>query len=545
MIGLGQLFSRKPDHPMHSPAAARDVLAGIDESKPLAALDDVAGWAVSVGGTDGFGCDNRFLVLSEIEACGNRIAAEVFGEYFRLIHVRGQAQRTIYQSLHDYRFAIAEGYGRCLADAEKGERETEAFKAHMALAAGRALRAIGLAERMRLLRYMGFDATTWEIGCRLYARAEAAGVAEPPLVLHPREVHTTIRAEFLRLLGLNLAALHELPPEQVELAGRILERFAISFSWSREREADCNFVVDLEAGSPPRQCRPDEVAGGGKRFFGGGKALGKLHEIEQLVEKDLLTDEARFGKEFTQSQIVSVIRHLLLYLGADPPQRRFARNAVVAPLPVVNGFAHVCQRVTALDAGSTAKIDDNLNVSRAHHKEGVRLAAEEIDSVPEVWTTRDRSDWGIGVEVSRGLGAWAEPGALCALQPEESGPWWVGIVRRVDAEEFGGLHCGIWILSKKPLSVHMRVIGTETNKASNWETSSGGFQYRYMRALLLPDTVKAHDRPVMLIERQVIGIGEICELLVGEHSRHLRLRELIEEGADYMRVGFEWMAGAG
>ena len=33
MIGLGQLFSRKPDHPMHSPAAARDVLAGIDESK--------------------------------------------------------------------------------------------------------------------------------------------------------------------------------------------------------------------------------------------------------------------------------------------------------------------------------------------------------------------------------------------------------------------------------------------------------------------------------------------------------------------------------
>lgn len=545
MIGLGHLFSRKPDHPMHSPAAARDLLAGIDESKPLAALDDVAGWAVSVAGADGFGCDDRFLVVAEIESCGNRVVHEVFAEFLRLIHARGQAQRALYKSLHDYRMAIVDAYGRSIADAEKGERGAEAFRAHLPLAIGRSLRAIGLAERLRLLRYMGSDPATWSTACHLYARAEAAGIDEPPLVLHEREVHTTIRAEFLRLLGLNLAALHELPPEQVELSARILERFAISFSWSRQRQADCNFLIDLAASKPPRNCPPEEAAGDGKRFFGGGKALPKLEEIQQLVLKDLLTDEARFGKEFTQAQIASVIRHLLLYLGTNPPQRRFERNPVVEPLSVVNGFAHVCQRVTSLDAGSSAKIDDNLNVSQAARKAAVHLAAEAIDSVPELWTTRDRSDWGIGVEVPRGLGTWTEPGALCAMQASDGAPWWVGIVRRVDAEEFGGLHCGIWVLSKKPLSVHMRVIGTETNKASNWETSSGGFQYRYMRALLLPDTVKAHDRPVMLIERQVIGIGEICELLVGEHSRHLRLKELIEEGADYMRVGFEWMAGAG
>ena len=46
----------------------------------------------------------------------------------------------------------------------------------------------------------------------------------------------------------------------------------------------------------------------------------------------------------------------------------------------------------------------------------------------------------------------------------------------------------------------------------------------------------------MLLERQEIGMGEICEVMVGEHRRHLQLLNLIEEGADYMRVAFAWKA---
>lgn len=44
----------------------------------------------------------------------------------------------------------------------------------------------------------------------------------------------------------------------------------------------------------------------------------------------------------------------------------------------------------------------------------------------------------------------------------------------------------------------------------------------------------------MLVERQEIGMGELCEVMVGEHSCHIQLLELIEEGADYMRVTFVW-----
>jgi hypothetical protein len=299
-------------------------------------------------------------------------------------------------------------------------------------------------------------------------------------------------------------------------------------------------VIDLAAGMPPRQRLPDETASSCKRYFGGGPALPKLEEIERLVEKDLLAEEARFGPEFSQAQIFSVIRHLRIYLGSDPPQRHFARTAMRVPVEIIHGFAAISPRVTVLDAGSGATIDDDLHVEQ-RQQSGVKLAAEISDSVPEIWTTCDRSEWGIGVEIPQRPGTWAEPGILCGGRDNETSPWWVGIIRSVETSEFGNMHCGLWIMSKRPIATHLRIIGSETNQAANWETSSGGFKYDYLRALLLPDGVKTHERQVMLIERQAIRIGELYEIMAGEHTRHVRLMELIEEGADYMRVGFAWV----
>jgi hypothetical protein len=543
MFELGKLFSHTPDHPMNSVAAARDLLASIDESKPAAALVDIGAWANSLAGTDGFACDDRFLIVAEIEASGRRVAAAVFEEYLRHIHKRDQEQRKLHESLHGFWSAVAAAYERCIQDHEAGAAGAARFTHHLALAIARAIRAAEHAERMSQLRYIGSGAELWAAPCRLFAYAEKLELDHLAIVVHEREAHSTIRAELLRLAAMSLAALHELPPEQVELAGRILERFAVSFCWSAEALPDCNFVIDLAAGAPPRQRREDEAAAATKRFFGGGPALPKLEEIGALVEKDLLAEEARFGPEFSQPQIFSVIRHLLIYLGPNPPQRRFARTAVTAPVAIIHGFAAISPRVTVLDAGSGAVIDDNLNVEQRKHS-GVELAAEIPDSEPELWTLRDRSEWGIGVEIPQRLGAWAEPGVLCGGRDDENSPWWVGIIRSVEASEFGRVRCGLWIMSKRPIATHLRVIGSEANQAANWETSSGGFKYTYLRALLLPDGVKAHDRPVMLIERQAVAIGEIYEIMAGEHTRCVRLMELIEEGVDYMRVGFAWMAPA-
>ena len=50
--------------------------------------------------------------------------------------------------------------------------------------------------------------------------------------------------------------------------------------------------------------------------------MAKLAELRALSEKNMLSEEQRFGKEFSPAQIITVIRHLDRYLGAPPPHRR-------------------------------------------------------------------------------------------------------------------------------------------------------------------------------------------------------------------------------
>jgi hypothetical protein len=61
-----------------------------------------------------------------------------------------------------------------------------------------------------------------------------------------------------------------------------------------------------------------------------------------------------------------------------------------------------------------------------------------------------------------------------------------------------------------------------------------------MRAIMLPDALKSHEHPVMILENKVYVPGQMCEVMMGEHSRLIKLVEFLEEGEDYVRAAFEW-----
>jgi len=539
MFDIRKAFESRADHPMATVAEAQAILELLETEQPNAALEQLANWANSLRDTDGFACDTRLAVVKMIDDCARPHAEKVLAEFFAHLHFRDRAQKKSFELLHSYWTDISGAYARCVSDHEHGQQGAARIRDELPLALGRSSRALGQAARVRCLRYLGIEAGTWAELSRQFAYAELLGIDDAAFVPYPREVHSTPRAEFLKVLGLSLAALHELPPHQIELAFRILGRFAASFAWGRQSTPECNFVIDLSAKFPPCQVRSKEPGAPSMRYFGGGPALAKLEEIERLSEANLLSEEMRFGKEFSPAQIVTVIRHLRTFLAIEPPKRRYSRAAMNDDLSVVHGFRAICQRVTAIEMGAGTTLGDAPGEEQKK-KESMRLQAEEVESHPETWREKDRSEWGIGVDIPPGKGQWAEPGVACGVRNREDAPWSVGIVRRLETDKNGHLHGGFWILSKKPISVWLRVIGTEGQKASNWETSTGSFSYRYMRAILLPDALKWHEHPALLIERQDLGMGELCEVMVGEHSRTIELVELIEEGADYLRVGFKW-----
>ena len=531
-------FGGKPDHPLRDAQAAEEMLAGLPEGVALETLEQISHWVGSVKDTRGFACDDRLAVMRLLDQAAATQVGPLFNQFFSKIHQPDRSTRNIWDALCEYWGRLSAGYAQCVADFEHGEKGAKNVEQEMPLATARALRSASLRFKLRYLRFVGIDAADWAPLYRLCAFAELKQFDNVPVVAYAREVHTTARAELQKLLLLYLAEPHEFPPAQLELAFRILARFAISAEWSRVPQADCNFVINLVACGPPALMPPKEAPGANKRFIGGGQALIKLAELRALCEKNMLSEEQRFGKEFSPAQIITVITHLQLHLGvAPPPQQRYARAKAKVEVSVVHGLKPICQRVTRIELGSGTSLSEDLDL-KAKTANIMKLVAEEIESTPETWAQTNQSEWGLGADIPADLGKWAEPGKLCGIQIHGAKDWWVGIIRRLDAD--AGLHCGIRIFAKRPVSVWLRVLGASEHQADNWASSTGSFSYDYMRAIMLPDAPKSHDHPVMILENKSYVPGQMCEVMMGEHSRLIKLVEFLEEGEDYVRAAFEW-----
>ena len=541
MLDWLKQFGGKPDHPLRDAKAAAEVLAGLPAEVSLETLEQVSHWMDSVKEAPGFACDDRLAVMDLLDHAAAKHVEPLFNQFFAKIHQQDRSTRKIWDVLCEYWGRLASGYAQCVADFEHGEKGAKNVENQMPLALARAMRAASLRFKLRYLCFVGIEAKAWAPLYRMHAFAELKQLDNIPVVAYAREVHTTVRAELQKILLLNLAAPHEFPPGQLELAFRIMARFAISAEWSRVPRSDCNFVIDMGVGGPPFHMPVKEPAGANKRFFGGAQALTKLDELKLLSEKNMLSEEQRFGGQFSPAQIITVIKHLQRYLSAEPPHRRYARTKAAAQLSVVHGLKPICQRVTKIELGSGMTLGEDLDI-KARTANIMKLVAEEVESTPETWSQQDQSEWGLAADIPPDLGQWAEPGKLCGIQLRGEKNWWVGIVRRMDAG--CSMHCGIRIFSKSPVSVWLRVLGAGGHQAANWESSTGSFAFNYLRAIMLPDALKSHEHPVMILENKSYVPGQICEVMMGEHSRHLKLVEFLEEGEDYVRAAFEWLPQA-
>jgi len=115
------------------------------------------------------------------------------------------------------------------------------------------------------------------------------------------------------------------------------------------------------------------------------------------------------------------------------------------------------------------------------------------------------------------------------------------MVRRLKTDPNGIVHAGVEILAKKPLSVWLRTLGKGAEKASNWESSSGSFEYDYLPTILLPDAHNSYVNATMLMESGSFVLGSIYQMMMGEKSREIKLTSLLAEGEDYEQVSFEWL----
>ena len=533
-------LEKKPDHPMHSLEEAARQLGDLSKSEPGKALAELTEWLSSVRDTPGFRVDVHASILKFLDETAQPFEGKMLAKYLAEPHLREGHGKLHWQAAHEFWSQLAEAYRVCRDEYRAGAKGAAETKDQLPSLGAREIRARGQCVKLLLMRYQPLPEAVWSGLYQAYSFAESGGFAVRSVLAYPAEkTQTSARGEFLKALMLDSAYTENMSPEQIELAYRTASRFASSFAFGAQPAESSTFAVDLSRPAPPRPASLRETPAATLRFFGAGLALPKLGEMIAQNESGLLTEEQRLGSDYSPGQKITVLRHLALYWSANPPHRIRTRSKISGELSIVHGYRTVCRYITSVEFSSMGEIAQNMDL-KVKEKTGIGLVTEEPKEPPETWMQQDASDAGVGAIVPPMAGKWVAVGSLCAVKPAGGAGWWAGVVRRLQSDAQNRIGAGIEVLAKKPIAVWLRALGHAEARASNWETSSGSFAYDYLHAVMLSDHAKAENRPVLLLEKNRFVPDQIYEMMVGDKSRHVILKQFLEQGEDYDLGSFDW-----
>jgi hypothetical protein len=527
------LFGGKPDHPLFDLNETRRLIAELPQDDQRKALEDITFWLDSIKSTKGFHPEVRSAIILLLDETALPLYIELLHQFLSVPHLQDFKGVHQWQAIHAYAKALAEAYAASVEEYRGTETRSVVMQEQMPQFCVRWARAIAEQLKLELMRYLDIEAGVWGqlAACQRFIEAEQ--IAESMVLAYAGHViHTSPQRELLRALMLYIAAPDELAPDQIEVSYRIGGRLCSFFDLKTAADADCPYSLDIAAGVAPQ--RAGGTATPDTRYFGAVRGMPAVEKIEKQNEEDPVWQERRFGSEFTPGGKLTVLKHLMTWWAAQPPARHQDHRAIDTTVEVVHGFRLVSHLVTRVELAASGATDELASK--------IALAAEEeIDYTPEVWTVTDISLDEIGIKLPQSAGAWIKVGDLCGTRTQNNPLWWVGAIRRIHTDAQNYVHLVVAVVAKKPLSIWLRALGKGAEKASNWETSSGSFQYTYLPAILLPDAQNGYRNATMLMESGAFVEGNFYQMLMGERSRDIKLTRLMAEGEDYEQVGFDWV----
>lgn len=526
---LGALGRGSERHPLHSVEAAKELIAALPADDMHRFLGELTQWLRSVAESPDFKPATRVSVIELLEEAGRTPERALMLHYFKYPRLRSATGRLAWDRVHAYWAALADAYRRCAKEELPAFKAAEAARSGLAEIAARALRARAGEIRLCMLHYEPVRPASWEGLYGLITGCEHAAILEAPTHAYPDEgLYTTPLAEAMKCLLVAIAAPERLPPEEVDAAWRIAQRFAGAARLRAEPFEGATHTINLGAGAPPARIAPGgpPAPAPGLRFLGAQEALPKLAHMIAHQEHSMLDEDARLAQELSPGQKVTVLRHFMRHWGAQPPQPERGLVRLEDGLAVAHGFHTVCH-----------------HVPHAAHAGLAEEGEAEFEPV-ETWPAREA-----GRRVLRALatppeGDWAEVGMLAALRAPGRADWWLAVIRRLQLGAGAVLQAEFELLARKPVSVWLRVLGPEDRMAGNWESATGAYAYEHIEAILLTDGASAARPPTLVVPRGRFIPGLIAEVLHGARSRYAKLTELFEQGKDYDWCAFEWRMDA-
>ena len=541
MFTLHGIFDGKPDHPMSDVKEARKLLSELPRDNSFKALEEITSWLASVKDTPGFRPELRTEIVMLLDETGQPLHAELLHSYLGAPHLQDFRGLHLWQGIHAFMKVLAEAYAVCVDEYQKAEKKSFDLREIIPVICVRLLRAIAEQMKLELMRYVEVEQSAWVQLFNYYSYTEANQLADAMVYAYPGHViHVSPQRELLRALMLYMSSPDTLAPDQIEVSYRIAGRLASFFDFKAAPDHDCAYFIDLSKPGAPMRVDSKLQASQTMRFFGAVRALPALEKIIDQNERNLIQQEQRFGNEFTPEGKLTVLKHLHMYWAKEQPHRHQERRDISVTIEVVHGFRTISKLVTHMDLGNVVNPSEK-EAATLKEMSGINLADDVFDYTTEVWTISDVSTRGVGGVLPNNAGTWVKIGDLCGIKATNNPLWWIGLIRRIRTDHKGTVHVGIEILGKKPLSVWLRILGKGAEKVSNWESSSGSFEYDYLPAILLPDANNSYANATMLMESGKYALDIIYQVMMGEKSRDIKLTGLLEEGEDFEQVSFQWL----
>jgi len=522
------------DHPMRNLAEAAKLLAELRNADPLTALNDLGAWIETVRDISGDDEKSRGEALSLIQDASEPHLAALMGQFLGQ-PVGSQATReTKWNSVNDYLRGLTGALYATATRLLRQSAENAALQPAASATAARTLHACRLLAKSYLLHYMSVPPKVWRLAYGMYANADEAGCAATPVRMHgTHKTTTTANAELLRLLLLQSSAPDMLPPEQIEVADRVIEQLGGDFTLRPPGTADNPFLFHPGSDQPPQRApSTPPPAEEGYRYFGAGAGYAALEKLKREFAKSA-AEGATFGKDIPLHAQAAAIRHLVAFWGPANPYSAPARSPASGALKVVHGFAPAWQHVSS---AGTGKLE--LSLVEEGDTPAVHAAAE-----PD-WTLKDTGGNELGAEVPQAAADWARCGAVLAVSRQGEGGCSLGIIRSVHSEPEHPLRATIAILSSAPQAVRLMPHATKNDDAvyspeamRQFATFGGG-----VRAIILSDgTGAAAQNPNFMVPAEQWKEGRVYEATIGGKPRLLRSLQLLRRGDDFVRATFEWV----
>lgn len=472
----------------------------------------------------------RFEALEAVREAVNFVQIEQAKRFTNRAQPMLEPEAAVFEDTIELWEQMRLGYLRCL---EAGD---SVLRAQRALLCQRTLCYAGLRMFHHHRAYREVPARDWRGLHRVYARAEALGVADDVVKDYlNRDVHdTSPRIAYMRAVLTAMCNPNELAPRQLTFVAYLLERWADKVEVSKtpvDEDELAPLIVDL-AGERCAERGAD--AGAEPRHLDTRRLAKSLRNRVALLRKGELPSRLALGEDCVQPSC----EQLLVYLYRQWCQPRAPRN----PERVrASDAAQACTDIAAIHYYISGRVFRGATT----FKELTARQRDEIATFGRV-STRDEEDysagqgfllenWRLEDESAQGLrllrragepGRRMAHGQLIGVRPPDARKFQLGQVRWLMATGKGDLVCGVKLLPGLPVAAAVRATGV--NAA----------QERHMQAIALAPAPGLNAPPTLVVPAGWYKPKRVIEAAIGKSMR-VRFLEALDRGIDFERVSYE------